>query len=216
MQVLSVNIAAVRDMHIGPRTIQTGIYKLPATTPIQVNSLGLQNDAICNTKDHGGPDQAVYIYGTVDYDWWSAALGRAIDPGTFGENLTVSNLASNPFTIGDRLSIGAIELEVTAPRIPCSTFAQRMGDPQWIKRFREAERPGLYCRVIKQGMVSAGDPVSVIPYGKPGISVVEVFRLYYDSTPQEATLRRALAAPLDIRARDDYEQRLAALKIATE
>ncbi len=63
-------------------------------------------------------------------------------PGTFGENLTISGLESATFNIGDMLHIGDVTLQVTAPRIPCSTFAARMNDPHWMKKFRQAERPG--------------------------------------------------------------------------
>ncbi|MFN8418216.1 MAG: MOSC domain-containing protein [Anaerolineae bacterium] len=42
-----------------------------------------------------------------------------------------------------------------------------MGDPQFVKRFKEAERPGVYCRVISEGKVSAGDSVTLKPYPRP-------------------------------------------------
>ena len=76
---------------------------------------------------------------------------KDVVPGTFGENLTISELESAKFNIGDMLHIGDVTLQVTAPRIPCSTFAARMGDPHWAKKFRQAERPGLYCRVFEGG-----------------------------------------------------------------
>ena len=68
---------------------------------------------------------------------------QELAPGTFGENLTISELESAPLAIGDRLHISGVILEVTAPRIPCWKLAQRMGDPGFVKRFRAAERPGL-------------------------------------------------------------------------
>jgi hypothetical protein len=39
-----------------------------------------------------------------------------------------------------------------------------MEDPAFVKRFREAERPGLYCRVIEQGYVHVGDQVMLKRY----------------------------------------------------
>src|SRR2546423_204239 len=129
MQLLSVNVAAEQAIRIGPRDVKTGIYKTPTPSPMRIGEMGLEGDTISNTKDHGGPDQAVYVYGTADYAWWSTQLGQSLAPGTFGENLTVSNLSSAKFVIGDRLTIGEVVLEVTAPRIPCVTFAARMGDP---------------------------------------------------------------------------------------
>ena len=151
MHVLSVNIGSVQTMHNAKASGKTGIYKQPVAGPVRITINGLPGDSIVSTKHHGGPDQAVYVYGGADYAWWSSELGRALAPGTFGENLTISDLASAGLAIGDRLHIGAVILEVTAPRIPCGTLAQRMGDPGFVKRFRAAERPGVYCRVVREG-----------------------------------------------------------------
>ena len=134
---------------------------MPVNEPVEIKSLGIDGDAICDVKSHGGVDQALYIYGGADYTWWSQELGKELAPGTFGENLTISELESAQFNVGDYLHIGSVTLQVTAPRIPCDTFATRMGDPQWVKKFRAAERPGLYCRIIKEGVIQAGDSVSI-------------------------------------------------------
>ncbi|MEP7288654.1 MAG: MOSC domain-containing protein [Chloroflexota bacterium] len=211
MKLLSVNLGKARIVEAGPRLVETSIYKLPLDNPVQITVNGLQGDTISNTKDHGGPDQAVYLYGSLDYDWWSAALGKTLEPGTFGENLTISDLESASLHIGDRLHIGSVLLEITAPRIPCVVFALRMNDPAWLKRFRKAERPGLYCRVIEPGKVQVNDPVTLEPYTQPTVTVLEVFRGYYDNDLSEDDLRRTLATPIAIRARQDYEERLAAI-----
>ena len=142
MHILSINIGSARTIGNANVSGQTGIYKLPVAGPVQVTADGLADDAIVDTKNHGGPDQAVYVYGGADYAWWAAELGRELAPGTFGENLTICDLESAALAIGDRLHIGGVILEVTAPRIPCWKLAQRMGDPGFVKRFRAAERPG--------------------------------------------------------------------------
>jgi len=208
MQLISVNIGQRRAIENAKKSGMTGIYKLPVRTPIQITINGLAEDAICDTKNHGGPDQAVYIYGQPDYQWWSNALGKELLPGTFGENLTISGLESATFYIGDRLKVGAVTLEVTAPRIPCGTLSARMGDPAFAKRFRAAERPGLYCRVIHAGWVQAGDPVSLERYIGETVSILEMFRGFYEPDRSEAALRRYLAAPLAIRARRDKQEQL--------
>ncbi len=157
MELISVNIGQLRPLQTGKATRQSGIFKLPVTTPVTITTLGIADDAIADSKHHGGPDQALYVYTTPDYAWWSAELGTDLEPGTFGENLTISGLESGRCAIGDRLNVGSVVLEITAPRIPCSTLAARMDDPTFVKRFRAAERPGLYCRVIQTGVVQAGD-----------------------------------------------------------
>ena len=208
MRLSSVNLGQERTLQRKDRVEQTGIFKFPTAEPVKLTKLGLEGDVIISKKHHGGPDQAVYVYGGADFKWWSEELGKEILPGTFGENLTISDLESTQFSIGDYIHIGEVTLQVTAPRIPCATFAARMEDPQWVKRFRYAERPGLYCRVIKEGFVQAGDTVSIEKYTGETISALEMFRDYYDRNKSEETLRRHLNAPIAIRARRALESEL--------
>jgi MOSC domain-containing protein YiiM len=208
MELMSVNLGQERILQRKGRSERTGIFKLPAREAVKVTRLGLEGDVIISKKHHGGPDQAVYIYGEADYEWWSQELAMEITPGTFGENLTISELESAQFNIGDMLHIDDVTLQVTAPRIPCGTFATRMGDPQWVKKFRHAERPGLYCRVLQEGSVQVRDLVSIKRYTDETISVLEMFRDYYDKDKSEETLRRHLRAPIAIRARRDLENEL--------
>jgi MOSC domain-containing protein YiiM len=205
MHLISINLGQERTQQNGSEVETTGIYKLPAGEPVEIRTLGIKDDFIANQKVHGGPDQAVYIYGMPDYAWWTKELGREVGPGTFGDNLTISNLESARYKIGDRLHIGSAILEVTAPRIPCATLAARMGDPQFVKRFRRAELPGLYCRVIREGLVQTGEDVRLEPFTGETILAVELFRDYYRTDKDEETLRRFLEAPIAIRARKDVE-----------
>jgi len=208
MQLISVNLGQERTLERKDRIEQTGIFKFPTAEPVKMTKLGLEGDVIVSKKHHGGPDQAVYVYGGADYRWWSEELGKEILPGTFGDNLTISDLESAQFNIGDYIHMGEITLQVTAPRIPCATFAARMEDPQWVKRFRYAERPGLYCRVLREGFIQTGDPVSIEKYTGETISILEMYRDYYDRNKSEVTLRRHLNAPIAIRARRALESDL--------
>jgi MOSC domain-containing protein YiiM len=208
MKLLRVNLGQERILQRKDRVEKTGIFKIPTSEPVWLSKLGLQNDVIISKKHHGGPDQAVYAYGTVDYAWWTKELGKEILPGTFGENLTISEMESTLFNIGDYLHIGNVTLQVTAPRIPCKTFAARMEDPQWVKKFRHADRPGLYCRVIKEGFVQTDDTVSVEKYAGQTISILEMYRDYYIRDKTEEMIRRQLAAPIDIRSRKSLGEEL--------
>ena len=208
MKLLSVNVGSRRTQIKGSEIETTGIYKTPVSEPVDISMLGIPGDFICDQKDHGGPDQAVYMYGSLDYDWWAQELGRSLAPGTFGENLTVEDLESARLHIGDRLRVGTALLEVTAPRIPCSTLAARMRDLKFAKKYRDAERPGLYCRVLEAGTVRAGDEVTHVAGEGERVSALEMFRFHYQREKDEPTLRRILRAPISIRARKDLESDL--------
>ncbi len=208
MQLISINIGHEQILQHKDRIERTGIFKLPIDQPVKVTKLGLENDVIVSKKHHGGPDQAVYVYGEPDYEWWSQQLGKGLRPGTFGENLTISGLESAKFNIGDILHLGDVTLQVTAPRIPCATFAARMDDRHWVKKFRNAERPGLYCRVLKEGLIKSGETVRFEAYQDETISLLEMYRDFYVKNKSREMLLRHLHAPIAIRARRDIEVEL--------
>ena len=57
----------------------------------------------------------------LSHAWIQAreAEGFAIEPGAFGEQLVIQELAVEELTPGDRLRIGHAELEITQPRNGC-------------------------------------------------------------------------------------------------
>jgi MOSC domain-containing protein YiiM len=208
LRLLSVNVGTETPIEGAGKSGKTGIFKRGVDGPVAVSPLGLAGDTISDTENHGGVDQAVYIYGAPDYAWWSEELGRELSPGTFGENLTVSGLRSAEWCIGDRFVVGSAILEITAPRIPCSTLSARMGDRMFVKRFMRAERPGLYCRVVRGGEVRAGDVVESERYEGEKVLALELFRDFFDSRTPEGKLRRHLSVPIAARARVQKEKQL--------
>ncbi len=213
MKLISINIGHKRTQQNGEKLETTGIYKTPTPRRVKITTLGIAEDFIGSPKHHGGPDQAIYVYGAADYAWWSRELGKEISAGMFGDNLTISDLESAAFNLGDRLRIGEAILEVTAPRIPCSTLASRMGDAQFVKKYRAAEKPGLYCRVIAEGELEAGMGVTVLPVEGEAVGVLEVFRDWYEREKDASTLRRFLRSPIAIRARTKIESQLEKLQV---
>jgi MOSC domain-containing protein YiiM len=216
VKIVSVNIGQPSEIVLGKHQSRSGIDKKPVPERVQVGTLGLEGDHILSKKHHGGPDQAVYLYALEDYDAFAERLGEVPAPGSFGENLTVSGLESAGVRIGTRLTFsdqhGAdLELEITAPRIPCATFAAHMGDAAFVKVFRTMRRPGLYARVIRAGTVGTGDVGSVQHGPETAPSVLDEFELYYDDAPSREALERSLAAPIAIRTRQGNEKRLAKL-----
>jgi MOSC domain-containing protein YiiM len=208
VRIESVNVGSPRSMpdYEGP----TGIFKTQAAGPVTVNAEGLAGDYIADSKHHGGPDQAVYLYFADDYAWWEAKLGKKLAPGTFGDNLTLSGIASADLAVGDRLVAGDLVLEVTAPRIPCNTLARRMQDSAFVKAFRDAERPGAYCRVVKAGTVAAATPVTHQPYAGIRLGVVDMFHDHFIvKSIDPSRIRAVLAAPIAIRERRNWEGYLA-------
>ena len=208
IRVVSVNLGRRDVLKVGRRSVETGIRKLPVERA-RVEELGMAGDVVADQENHGGRDQAVYVYAADALAWWEAQLETTIPPGAFGENLTLSSFGPEPVKIGDRFRVGRVVLEATAPRIPSGVFAARIREPRWVKRFAAARRPGFYARVIESGDVAVGDPVELLGGGSEHPTVVALMDAWYDSSPSVETLDRLLAAPLAERARRDVERKRA-------
>ncbi len=94
MRLISVNVGQEKPIQGAKSSGKTVIFKHPVDKPVEITSNGLTGDAISDTENHGGVDQAVYLFGEPDYEWWSEELGYELSPGAFGENLTISDLES--------------------------------------------------------------------------------------------------------------------------
>lgn len=188
----------------------TAIDKRPVEGRVKVRPLGLYADLQANRADHGGVDQAVYAYAQEDADHWAAELGREITPGLFGENLRTRGIDVNRAVIGERWQVGTALLEVTQPRTPCQTFARRLGEERWVRRFAEANRSGAYLRVIENGDLGAGDTVDVVQRPEHGVTIADWFGVRYGQTSDGAAVAaRLLAAHAadEVRLADDLLRR---------
>ena len=202
--VLSVNLG-----HAEPNPYKsarsTGIGKQPVGRPVEVRApgpklggqgSGLVGDFIGDTHHHGGDDQAVYAVQREDLDAWEQRLGRRLPNGFFGENLTTEGLEVNEARIGERWRVGAdVVLQVTYPRIPCSTFRGWVGEKGWLKMFTEVARPGAYLRVVEPGRIRAGDPIEVVHRPDHDVTVALVFKA---ETTDRGLMPRLLAAGDDL------------------
>lgn len=199
MKILAVCLG--RPEILPGKKYKTGINKLAIQGPVMVDAEGLVGDAILNRKHHGGVDQAIYIEGSIDLDWWQAELCRDLPFGTFGENLVIEGLESAMLAAGDRLAIGEVLLEITSARIPCATFAAKMGEPTFVKRYTRAARPGAYARVLQGGMVEAGQSVEFKPWSRDRVTMREMMATF-GRRLSDTDRARYLAAPVHYKVKD--------------
>ncbi|MFF8030477.1 MULTISPECIES: MOSC domain-containing protein [unclassified Streptomyces] len=186
MKLLSVNLGRPAAV---PYTDQpegvTGIDKRPVEGPVRVaapgpkgvGASGLEGDAVCETRHHGGDEQAVYAMAREDLDEWERTLGRPLANGSFGENLTTEGIDVSGALIGERWAVGPeVLLEITSGRIPCRTFQGHMDEKGWVKRFTQRGAPGAYLRVIRPGGIRAGDAVRIVHRPDHEVTVALQFR----------------------------------------
>jgi MOSC domain-containing protein YiiM len=204
--VLTVNLAHPRP-NSDKGQLWTDIDKRPTDDTITVRApgpmqdglgSGLLGDFIGDTRLRGSDDQAVYAYASEDLDVWQQALERDLDNGMFGENFTTAGVDVTGALIGERWQVGfgGLVLEVSAPRIPCRTFATWLSRRGWVKTFTKAATPGAYLRVLKSGTVRAGD--SIVVADKPDHDVTigpgaghDGGRIVFEGTPADLVAGRS-------------------------
>ena len=190
-RLTSLNVAAPRKIERGGELVLTAIWKQPITGAVAVHGVNIDGDDQADRAVHGGTDKAVYAYASEDYAWWGKQLDRQLEPGSFGENLTLRGIDVSGAVIGERWSIGSVLLEVSEPRFPCWKLSARMEDPRFLKRFAAALRPGAYLRIIEAGELGSGDAVELVE--RPGHDVT--IRLFARAYLEDRKLApRVLAA----------------------
>ena len=154
----------------------TGIDKGPVSS-IEVRRAGALGDQVLDTAHHGGVDKALYAYADEDAAWWAEQLDEEVEPGRFGENLRTSGIDVGALVIGTRLRIGDdVLVEVSEPRVPCTTFQHHMGDREgWVRWFTEENRTGTYLRVLSPGTITADDEVVVDHVPDHGVTIAGWF-----------------------------------------
>jgi MOSC domain-containing protein YiiM len=193
MKIISLNVGRPRLVMSHGEAVSTGIFKKPAEERVMLRTLNLDGDRQADLSVHGGPTKAVYAYPVEHYDFWRAELPEmTLHYGMFGENFTVAGLDES-VNIGDTFRIGAAEVMVTEPRMPCYKLGIRFGRTDIIKRFLQSRRTGFYFSVLKEGEVGAGDAVELIARDRHDVTIADIVRLYAFEKRDVETLRRALA-----------------------
>lgn len=193
MKLLSLNVAAPRDIEHDGRIVRTGIFKEPVAGRVRLGEHNLDGDGQADLEAHGGIHKAAYAYPVEHYAYWQDALGREPFPhGQFGENFTVEGMTEDRIHIGDRFRIGGALVEVTQPRVPCYKLGIRMAVKGFEKRFLQSLRTGFYLRTVEPGGVRAGDAVTLVAVDPEKMTVDEIARLLYFDRGNLEDAQRAL------------------------
>ncbi len=143
VKILSVNISEKK-----------GTVKVPVNS-INLNEFGVEGDA------HAGEwHRQVSLLGKESIERFKSASKREINFGDFAENITTQGLELVNTKPGDRFVGKNVELEVTQIGKSCH------GDGCAIyKEVGNCVMPkeGIFCRVIRNGTLQAGDELTFIP-----------------------------------------------------
>jgi ferredoxin-NADP reductase/MOSC domain-containing protein YiiM len=161
-----------------------------------VRTLNIDGDGQGDLAGHGGPHRAVLVYQLASYEHWRQQFGRAdFEFGQFGENFTVEGLSDDEVCIGDRYEIGGALFEVSQPRVTCYRVGLRLGEPRLPSLLVAHRRPGFYLRVLREGVVQAGDPIVKMWADPERMTVADIDALLYLPGHDRAGVARALRLP---------------------
>ena len=142
-----------------------GVPKLPVKAAI-VRYEGVEGDHNRFRTERRGsdPGRAVNIF-SLERIQELQIEGHSIGVGTTGENLTIEGIDWDELDVGTTLKVGNATIELSEPCAPCSkiggSFEGR--DFSRIDHDKEVGWSRWSARVVEEGDVSVGDPVSVVP-----------------------------------------------------
>jgi ferredoxin-NADP reductase/MOSC domain-containing protein YiiM len=193
-RLVAVNVGLPKDVSWRNRVVHTGVWKQSVEGPQMVRTLNIDGDGQGDLGGHGGPHRAVLVYQLASYDYWRTQLGRDdFEYGQFGENFTVDGLSDDEVCVGDRYEIGQALFEVSQPRVTCYRVGMRLGEPALPALLVSHRRPGFYLRVLREGVVEAGDRIVKVATGPGRMTVADIDALLYLPGHDRDGMGRALA-----------------------
>ena len=139
---------------LGIFTSNGGVPKMPVDSA-EIRFEGISGDDQNDKKHHGGIMRAICVLEN-ELLVKLQSEGHPIMPGTTGENLLVEGFN---LSIGSKISIGTVELEVVSAATPCKTISKSFTDG-FFNRMSDKKYAGetrWYCRVLKEGTIRISD-----------------------------------------------------------
>ena len=191
-----------------------GVPKAPVERA-WVGSLGLEGDKHRENTVHGGPHQAVCLYGIEAIERLQSE-GHPVEPGSVGENLTTTGIEWSLLPVGTRARIGAtLELELASSTTPCKTQIQNFRDGHFsrISIDLHPSDSRMYARVLTEGEVKPNDTITILPPLADSRADVELKLKRLDRAESKSSLaawRAAADSGFDVRIVDDGDLSMAA------
>lgn len=208
MKIKTIQVGKVKEVNYKGRPVKTGFFKEPINGPVMLTKLRLLGDEQADLKVHGGLDKALYAYPFDTYEEWKKIRpDHSYTPGCFGENLCMETLDEKSIFIGDTYQLGEAIVQATQPRFPCFKLGIKFDDVTMIKSFAKFNRPGVYFRVLKEGMIKEGDELRLLEQDQIRFSVAEFVDIYFSDKKDIERVKEILTIPsLNHEWREQFER----------
>lgn len=130
-----------------------GVVKHPIPFGNFLEDYGLEGDAHA-----GGGIRQVSLLGRESYNKYSERVIKGLCDGKFAENITTEGIILYELPIGTRLKIGETIQEVTKIGKECHAGCEI----QKLVGSCIMPKEGIFTRIIKGGIVKAGDTIEII------------------------------------------------------
>ncbi|TXK75119.1 MOSC domain-containing protein [Paenibacillus sp. N3.4] len=213
MEIVSVNVGLPKTIVHHGKELVTGIYKSPVSSSLYMSKIQLDGDGQADLTVHGGVDKALCVYPREHYAFWENMLGRELELGTFGENLTVTGLLEEDVCIGDTFAIGEVIVQVSQPRQPCHKIAKRLDLQDAAVQVQDMGYTGFYFRVLQEGIIPLQPTLKLIAKHEAGITIAFANRIkYHDKMNVEGLRQIANLDVLSASWRASFGKRIAELQ----
>lgn len=193
--VLGLQVGRPASLAWRSKIVTTAIVKHAVAGPVALRRDGFEGDQQGDLRSHGGADKAVCCYPLEHMPEWERRLGLHLEPGAFGENLSVAGLPEDRIHIGDVLAAGSATVQISQPRPPCYKLAALWDRPRLPGLMAKSGSSGYYLRVVSEGHVAPGDTLELLERTS-AVSVREVLRVSFRDRDDEDAVRAVLAEPL--------------------
>ncbi len=196
MAHVSLFIGGIRPLPESARP--TGMYKQPATGPLELGREGFIGDQQADRRVHGGPEKAVHLYPARHYGKLAERFPEVAPQlviGSLGENISTAELAESDVRIGDIWRLGSAELQVCQPRNPCWKIDERFACDGMAAFIAEQGLTGWYWRVITPGRVIPGDTLELVQAATGSFTLAEAMQCWQAHRPALGDLEKLASSP---------------------
>ncbi|MCP3029076.1 MOSC domain-containing protein [Halobacillus sp. A5] len=191
-KLLSLNVGKPEVYETDKGELESAYRKKPVEGAVFLSKLNFIGDEQADKENHGGENQAVCLYPAQHYRFFEKEYDRTFSYPSFGENITVEGIDERTTNIGDVFTLGEAELQVTKPRKPCYIIARTHGIDDFPKRVLQTGFTGFYFKVVKEGIVQAGDNLILKTPHPNGVTVSDVNDVKYDHPHDQERIKRIL------------------------
>ncbi|QBL12371.1 MOSC domain-containing protein [Campylobacter helveticus] len=175
MLLVSMQVGKIKDYKKFKSAFVKDIYLQNAFVGI----LGFSENEIADMKNHEGSQKAVFANAINHYEIWEKFLGKKLNYGAMGENLSLSGVDEKSVCVGDIHRLGSVILQVSEPRLPCVKISKVHQKSDFCAEIFESGLSGWYYRVLQEGTCKVGEKLEILEKNSAKLSIMDLNRFFY-------------------------------------